>query len=223
MTHAETNLLHQWSCCRSSDSFSYKPFNSQPVLRLDDWTRAWQWSSLNKDIVRANGYYCMPAGEEKKLSVRDVTKYFNVVNELNWNKFDEYAEYIGTLHYVKFDKKDWLKSVCNCWYWAKNYYCNHTIGLAVYKKRVVYKDQHKVIQIGQNRKRGQPKKTASALTKQDDPSSSSASSSDTSSSSSETSPVKVSTTIKKSLKKKSLKSKNIKKNTPKKRGRKPKQ
>ncbi len=165
----------------------------------------------------------MPAGEEKKLSVRDVKKYFNIVNELNWNKFDEYAEQIGTLHYVKFDRKDWLKSVCNCWYWAKNYYCNHNIGLAVFKKRVVYKDQHNDIQIGQSRKRGQPKKAASALTKQDDPSSSSASSSESSSSSSETSPVKVPTTTRdKTTKRTTPKKRDPKPKKRKKRGRKPK-
>ena len=137
-----------------------------------------------------------------------MTKYFNIVDQLSWAKFDEYADHIGTIHYVKFNKKEWLKSVYSCWFWAKNYYCKHTIGLAVYKKRVVYKDIHKTIQIGQTRPRGQPRKTKSALDKQADYSSSSETSSSESSSSS-------SLVLKKKIIPK-------KKNAPKKRGPKPK-
>ena len=45
------------------------------------------------------------AGEEKLLSSRDVTKYFNIVDQLSWSRFDEYVDHIGTLHYVNFSKK----------------------------------------------------------------------------------------------------------------------
>ncbi len=198
---------------------------------MDYWTRAWQWSCLNKDIIHTRSLYCMPVGEEKKLTTRDVNKYFNIVDQLSWSKFDEYANQINTLHYVKFNKEDWIRSKCNCWFYAKNYYCNHIIGLAVHKKRVVFKDIHKQIQIGQSRKRGQPKKTASALVKQTDYSSSSESSSESgSTSASEDSPVKPSTsrkpkssTPKKIHKKRGPKPKTVlRKLTPKKRGRKPK-
>ena len=43
--------------------------------------------------------------EEKLLSSRDVTKYFNIVDQLSWSRFDEYVDHIGTLHYVNFSKK----------------------------------------------------------------------------------------------------------------------
>jgi len=33
----------------------------------------------------------MPVGEEKKFTTRDVNKYFNIVDQLSWTKFDEYA------------------------------------------------------------------------------------------------------------------------------------
>jgi len=78
---------------------------------------------------------------------------------------------------------------------GKKLLCNHVIGLAVCKKKIVYKDVHKEIQIGQNRPRGQPSKTKSALNKQADYVTSSDSSS-SSESTSETSPVEASTSKK---------------------------
>lgn len=106
-------------------------------------------------------------------------------------------------------------SRCSCCYWAKNYFCNHVIGLVVCKKKIVYKDVHKEIHIGQNRPRGQPSKTKSALNKQADYVTSSDSSS-SSESTSETSSVKASTS------KKVPKKAYVKKTNPKKRGPKPK-
>ncbi len=126
-------------------------------------------------------YFCMPGGPEKSLSVREITKYFNIIDEKRWKTFDEYANHVNTINYVSFNKKDWLMSVCSCEWWAKNYFCHHVIGLAVSKKKAVYLDIHMTIPIGHTRPRGQPKKTASALEKQQDAlvSSSDSSSSDT--------------------------------------------
>jgi len=159
--------------------------------------------------------YCMPAGEETQLSSRDCRKYFNIIDQISWTKFDEYVYHIGTLYFVKFQKEDWLMSRCSCCYWAKNYFCNHVIGLAVCKKKIVYKDVHKEIQIGQNRPRGQPSKTKSALNKQADYVTSSDSSS-SSESTLEASPVKASKS------KKVPKKTYVKKTNPKKRGPNPK-
>ena len=123
----------------------------------------------------------MPGGLEKALSVRDITKYCNIVDEKSWKTFDEFANHIHTIHYVSFNKKDWSMSTCSCEWWAKNYFCHHVIGLAVSKKKAAYLDIHMTIPIGYTRPRGQPKKTAPALEKQigDQLPSSDSSSSDT--------------------------------------------
>ncbi len=213
MNHAENNLVHSWSHSRNEESYAYKPFMEQPVLKLSHWTSAWQWSSRNKEIIKYkhdnSTYYCISAGIDTKLSKRDCSKYFNIVDQTSWANFDEYSSHINKIRFIKFNKNDWLKSQCSCSYWAKNYFCNHVIGLAVIKKQVVFKDIHKVIPIGQTRPRGQPKKTKGALEKQQDYSSSS--SSEDSSVVSEESPKKV--VSKKGYQKKLF---------PKKRGRKPK-
>lgn len=179
--HCETNLIHDWSLRRRTDSMLFLSFDFQPRLKLEDWTNSWQWSSRKKKIVRykkdGRDLYCMPAGQEKALSFRDCTKYFNKIDELSWSTLKEYEEHVWTLNYVSFNKKDWVLSQCSCVWLAKNYYCHHVIALAVERKKVAYKDVHMQIPIGQNRPRGQPKKTASALTKQNDFSSSSDSSS----------------------------------------------
>ena len=76
----------------------------------------------------------MPSGLEKSLTTRECTNYFKIVDEMNWNSFDDYIDHIYSINYVKFLKKDWLKSICSCIYWAKNYYYHHVIGLAADKK-----------------------------------------------------------------------------------------
>jgi len=183
LNHCETNLISGWSKRRAEGSYDLVKFHETPQLSLKDWTNAWQWSSLNKDIIRykrgGRDLYCMPGGLERKLSTRTISKYFNLVDELRYETFDEYVKDIHTINYVKFVKKDWITSVCSCVYWAKNYYCHHTIGVAAYKNKVSFLDEHKQIPIGQSRPRGQPKKTASALEHQNDQPISSSDSSDT--------------------------------------------
>ncbi len=143
LNHAESNLIKDWSKRRRSEgSFAPIEFHCTPQLSLKDWTNAWQWSSLNKDMVRykkdGRDYYCMPSGLEKRLSMRTITKYFNIVDERSWSSFDEYVSQIHTINYVSFVKKDWIKSVCSCVYWAKNYFCHHVIGLAVSRKKQLF-------------------------------------------------------------------------------------
>ena len=215
MNHAETTLVQSWSTDRDEESYSYKSFNEAPVLKLSDWTSAWQWSCLCKEIVKfktddSKTYFCMPAGEEKTLSRKDCKLYFNRVEQANWTSFDEYAKHVSKINYIEYDKIDWLKSKCSCCYWAKNYFCSHVIGLAVAKKKIAYKDIHKQIPIGQSRSRGQPKKTKGALEKQDDYSSST--------DSLDSSPESVASPEQQKAPKKTY----VKKRSPKKRGRKPK-
>jgi len=217
LNHAANSLVHEWSLRRRADSYTYVPFHTYPQLQLSHWTNSWQWSSLCKQILRYKkgiyDFWCIPAGLEKAISQRDCTKYFTIIEDKSWGSFDNYASHIRTIHYIKYEKKDWLKSKCSFEYWAKNYHCHHTVGLAVYKKKAAYLDIHMEIPIGQTRARGQPKKTASALNKQDgDGKISSDSSSSDSTDDSDPSPVK-----------KVVKKKTTNKSLPKKRGRKPKQ
>ena len=136
---------------RRAESYLPVPFHTHPQLELPDWTNAWQWSSLAKDIIKykkdGRDCYCMPGGQEKSLSVRSCTKYFNIVDEMNWAGFDDYTNHIRTVNYVVWVSKDWIKSKCSCVFWAKNYYCHHTISLAVHKKKAVFEDIHMEIAI----------------------------------------------------------------------------
>jgi len=153
----------------------------------------------------------MPGGLDKVLSLRDCTKYFNVVDELNWDTLDKYEAHIRTVYYVEYNKKEWILSKCSCIFWAKNYFCHHVVGLAVENKKVQYLDVHKQIEIGRTRPRGQPKKTASALVRQDDYISSDTSESDSDSVDSEESSEPVKIIKKKTAAKRGPKPKNKKK------------
>ena len=96
--NAEMNLVRDWSLKRKADSFTYIPFHTHPQLQLRHWTNAWQWSSLGKDITRykkdGRDCYCIPGGLEKSLSVKDCTKYFNLINQKSWANFDEYTKHV---------------------------------------------------------------------------------------------------------------------------------
>lgn len=96
--------------------------------------------------------YYMPGGPEKKLSSRDCSKYFNIVDEKRWDTFDDYAQHIRTVHYVEWSK-ECMKSRCSCIHWAKDYFCKHVVGLAVFKNKVTYQESHMTINIEVSRKR----------------------------------------------------------------------
>ena len=109
MNHAETTLVQSWSTDRDEESYSYKSFNEAPVLKLSDWTSAWQWSSQSIEIVKfktddSETYFCMPAGEEKTLSRKYCKLYFNRVEQANWTSFDEYAKHVSKINYIEYDK-----------------------------------------------------------------------------------------------------------------------
>jgi len=46
--------------------------------------------------------YCI----ETKLSSRDCTKYFNIVDEKRWDTLDDYTEHIRTVDYVDWNSKE---------------------------------------------------------------------------------------------------------------------
>ena len=140
LVHVETNLVKDWSLRRRSESYTYVQWQDSPLMKLKHWTQAWEWSSKEKSIIKYKRgdvhIYCMPGGLETKLSNRDWPKYFNIVDEKRWDTFDDYTEHIRTVHYVEWKSKEWIKSRCSCVYWAKNYFCKHVVGLAVFKKKM---------------------------------------------------------------------------------------
>ena len=129
---------------------------------------------MNKDYEHLSTYGSLPlAMKAEVLGNLDDNRWvrgnkYTIVDELSWETFDEYKQHIRTINYVNYEKKPWITSKCSCEYWAKNYFCHHVVGLAVINNKAHYQDVHKQIMIIKKRKPGQPKKTTSALRKQDD-------------------------------------------------------
>ena len=75
MNNAENNLIHDWSKQRDPNSYDFKDFSKEPTMLLCDWTNAYQYHSLNKDIIKyklnETTYYCMNQGDKVELSQRD--------------------------------------------------------------------------------------------------------------------------------------------------------
>ncbi len=155
-------MVKEWSRRRSPTNLECKSFLDLPALQLKDWTWAWQWSSKKKSILKykhskdSDTYYCIPGGNETVLKNKDCKNYFKQL-ENGWRDFDSYKGTIGSLHYIQFEKDNWLNSRCFCQHWMKNYFCHHVVFIAVTHKLVEFADIHQTVPIGKTRSVGRPK------------------------------------------------------------------
>ena len=141
-------------------------FATIPSIPIQGFTTAYQWDKLFKDFKKFTyqgvKYFCTPSADTKKeLTDAECKEYFEK------KKFTSFNEYIKqkdrSIKHIEYDNIAWQLNKCDCWYWCKNYHCKHVVAFANRKKQFDYKIEHKQIPIGANRKRGRPKKLASAL------------------------------------------------------------
>ena len=100
------------------------------------------------------------------LTKNECKLFFEKFDSLSWSSFDNYRQHTSSMRFVLIDEKNWKHSKCSCGWWAKNYKCKHVIAISERLGKCDYPLNALVIPVGQKRKRGQPKKTASALKRQ---------------------------------------------------------
>lgn len=152
------NLLLKWSKERDHLLPTYKPFSLEPTISIKDWTEAYQWVLLNKNIRIVDDKFYIASSNCENDAV--FTELFTRFTEKNWETFDEYKK-INFSFWVIEKKCDEYE--CSCPAFMKNYKCKHALGLKIRLKVVNVPQEAKMIPLGNKRKRGRPAKAKKAL------------------------------------------------------------
>lgn len=88
-------------------------------------------------------------------------------DSINWTTFDQFKEksfaFYDTVFISPVTKDNWMKGICDCKEFFKQYICHHIIGISIRLKILTVPLEAKSIPIGEKRKRGRPAKSKSAL------------------------------------------------------------
>jgi hypothetical protein len=73
----------------------------------------------------------------------------NKFDELKFDSFESYIECCKHVHVVTFDRENWEKSKCTCWYFMKKYHCYHVFAIAVNERKITVPSNFKNAKKGQ--------------------------------------------------------------------------
>jgi hypothetical protein len=169
----ERNPIVKFPDGREETNLNLKKFYHEPLFELSDLTTACQWGKLGKSFRKFKDtyetlYYCTPGIDEngkeiKNLTIGDCEDFFEKREFSDWSSFDEFIKHSRRIRFVKINTENFKLSTCSCWYWCKYYKCKHMIDLCSRLGHITYDSKVRQIPIGQNRRRGRPKDTVSAL------------------------------------------------------------
>ena len=153
---------------REVPNINFRKFHTEPIIQTKDYTTSYQWNQLKKTIKpykhNDTNYYCTPSSDvNKDLDKSQCRSFFEVIAS-HWSTYDDFlAFHLKQFRYVTVNEQNWKLSVCSCWYWCKYYKCKHMISTCYRLNLCNFPQEAKQIQIGHNRKRGRPRKTAPRL------------------------------------------------------------
>lgn len=149
-----TNMVKEWSKDHKPETFK-----TLPPIELKDWTLAYQWAKLDKNVKLLES----DSGLNTYI-VRSSTASDMIFTQ-DWDTFDGYKKNAFAYWRVALPTQQtaWVNGKCTCPIFFKNYMCKHIIGLAIRLKYVAPPAQAKSVPIGQKRKRGRPAKARPAL------------------------------------------------------------
>ncbi len=161
LNQLENGFVKNWSLDRNPiNNVNVKTFNEEPIIELKDYTIAYQWNKLNKEVkkVKINDktYFCTPSSDtKKKLCTSECMEHFEKISQPDWNTYDEFLEHaFHEIRYVEINEENWKLSKCSCYYWCKYYRCKHMIAICERANKFNFPPEAKLIPIGENRKRG---------------------------------------------------------------------
>ena len=145
-----------------------KVYEEKPTIETSDWTEALKWNSKQHSFVKAfsnKEVYCT-SDSSKVITKIQCREFMQQMSDCNYDDFDIMVQKINEIQIISLNRDCWENSVCNCREWMKFYKCNHVISLAARLKLCNFASVAYSIPIMHKRKRGQPTKTASALSRQ---------------------------------------------------------
>ena len=103
---------------------------SRPFLSKTGWTP--YWNKKNKPVIKLDTkhgrIYFTPAGNRSTLTKQECKEHLSAIENCAFDDFDTMMERVNSIHMIKINTFE--LSECNCFYWLKNFKCNHAIAIA---------------------------------------------------------------------------------------------
>ena len=97
--------------------------NTKPAITTKDWADAYKWQRRDKRVTKTESSYFMPSKERTHMEDSEAKVYATQKLEKHTD-FDDFIEYIQSIHVVKINRDQWELSTCNC------NKCDHTIDVS---------------------------------------------------------------------------------------------
>lgn len=134
-------------------------FSATPTISNVKWSSGYQWAKLQHQLVKKQ----MPNGDfSVSVKSSSYTTEDNLLTE--WQSLDDFKKFYNSMWYVTLSstEESWMKSLCSCPSFQKEFMCKHVIGIAVRMGDVTVPEEAKKIEIAGKRKRGRPAKAKKA-------------------------------------------------------------
>jgi hypothetical protein len=168
LNQCEASVVKKWSIDRNSTvNINHKQYENEPQIELSDWTDAFKWDALRKDVVKINDKsFTRSALGGSRLTKKEVIDHFSIINALNFTNFDQMMDLVNMIWVIKINTDNWKLSTCTCPVNLKNYKCKHVIAISVRVGLTQYPPGAMALPLQQRRHRGRPAASKPALIRQ---------------------------------------------------------
>ena len=147
-----------------------RSFAEKPEITKADWLSALEWNkkgnkkAVVKIICKEQGIlYFSASGDKSKLSKEECREYLKNIDSCSFKTFDEMTEYVNSIRLIEIDVESWQLSKCTCWFWLKNFKCNHVIAISTRLSLCNFSSIIMVMPLEKKRKPGRKPLTKPAL------------------------------------------------------------
>ena len=95
------------------DNSLFQEFHLKPVITTKDWTDANKWQRLNKRVLKINSKYYTPSNEFMHMDDSKAKDFANKKLDM-FNSFDEFIDYVQSIHVIEINQDEWELSSYNC-------------------------------------------------------------------------------------------------------------
>ena len=151
-----------------SSSLQREGFQNKRTIHLSEWTKAWQWQANRPHIVQIEGTkicFVPSASISCQANIQELTaEYFQCFSYKNFGSWENYKRLTTSAWMLGYSSDpNEREMLCTCPIFIKKRLCKHSLGFQIMRGDIDAPLQAKTVPLGQNRKRGRPKKASSAL------------------------------------------------------------
>ena len=165
----EPGLVHEWSMSRNPENNpNVKTFKKEPEINASILKKAITWKDKKITVIHLTNLdsYFTCDKKETRLDKIMCGDFISQIENNRHNNFDCFCKLLQSVHVIKLDRANWLKSSCSCSFWQKNYHCNHVIAICIISHLIRDSEMLMNVPLAPKKKKGNTKKTFSALNRQ---------------------------------------------------------